>query len=177
MDSKKKHETYEGILESERLYFRELTIHDAAFFYTLNLDQEVLKYTGDSPFRSVSEAAIFLKNYNHYQKYGFGRWVVMRKTDNEILGWCGFKYSPISGDIDIGFRFFKRFWNSGYATESAIACIDFGFAKLAIQRIIGRVMKSNLGSIRVLEKSGLVFCGEIDFDGEEGFLFAVERKA
>jgi len=73
-------------LETERLYLREITADDAQLAYELNLDEEVIRYTGDGPFESVEEARDFLSKYDHYQKYGFGRWGVIRKSDNEFLG-------------------------------------------------------------------------------------------
>ena len=51
---------------------------------------------------------------------------------------------------DIGFRFFETEWNKGYATQSATACVQYGFKKLKLKRIVGRAMKENIGSIKVL---------------------------
>ncbi len=41
------------LFESERLYYRRFEEADASFFYELNLDEEVMKYTGDVAFESV----------------------------------------------------------------------------------------------------------------------------
>jgi RimJ/RimL family protein N-acetyltransferase len=67
------------ILETERLHLRELNVNDAEYFYLLNLDKEVMKYTGEEPFKNIEKAKYFLKNYDHYEKYGFGRWAVINK--------------------------------------------------------------------------------------------------
>ena len=82
------------ILETERLYLREMETDDAENAYRLNLDWENIKYTGDKPFESIQEAKEFLLNYSHYKNYGFGRWAVIEKYSNEFLGWCGLKYTP-----------------------------------------------------------------------------------
>ena len=55
------------ILETDRLYLREMTITDAENAYLLNLDPDVIKYTGDEPFESVENAKMFLANYDHYK--------------------------------------------------------------------------------------------------------------
>ena len=94
------------ILETPRLLLREFRIDDAENAYLLNLDEEVIKYTGDKSFISIEEAKSFLANYNDYKKNGFGRWAVINKVDNEFLGWCGLKYSADIKEVDIGFRFF-----------------------------------------------------------------------
>ena len=40
------------ITQTERLYLREFTKEDGIHFYEMNNDPEVIKYTGDGPFRT-----------------------------------------------------------------------------------------------------------------------------
>jgi len=164
------------ILETERLYLRRMTIEDAENIYLLNLDRDVVKYTGDQAFESIETAKMFLANYNHYKKYDFGRWAVINKTNNNFLGWCGLKYTQDLDEFDIGFRFFKKEWNKGYATESAKACLKLGFDKYKMNEIIGRAMNENISSIKVLEKIGLTYFKTFDFDGQEGLIYKIENK-
>ena len=161
--------------ETERLILREITPDDAEQAYLLNLDPEVIQYTGDGPFESVEAARRFLEQYDHYRRYGFGRWGVIRKSDGAFLGWCGLKYDAERDEYDIGFRFFKTHWNKGYATEAAIACLEIGFGHFAMPRIVGRAMVANTGSIRVLEKLGLKYVGPCPFEGENWVLYAASR--
>ena len=74
-------------------------------------------------------------------------------------------------EYDIGFRFFKKYWNKGYATESSKACLSYGINELKMTEILGRAMKENKASIRVLEKIGLEFEKEFDFDGNIGVIY------
>lgn len=115
------------ILETERLLLRELNVGDAESFYALNLNPNVIRYTGDSSFESVEEAARFLQNYKDYKTNGYGRWAVIDQSSGAFLAWCGLKYSKDADETDIGFRFFEQHWNKGYATESARACLNYGF--------------------------------------------------
>lgn len=144
------------IVETNRLILRELNRTDAKQFFNLNANPEVLKYTGDVPFSSISNAESFLKNYTEYKKNGFGRWAVLSKTSGEFLGWCGLKRNE-EGDIDLGFRFFQENWGKGYATEAAKACLNIGFNTLHIDEIIGRAAIENIASTKVLEKIGMTF--------------------
>jgi ribosomal-protein-alanine N-acetyltransferase len=164
------------ILETQRLLLREITESDAENAYLLNLDPDVIKYTGDKSFDSPAEAREFLSRYDHYKKYGFGRWGVISKENSEFMGWCGLKYSADTDEHDIGFRFFKKHWNKGYATESAMACLQLGFEKFNMGTIVGRAMKENAASIRVLEKIGLIYWKDFDFDGQQGVVYRVDRK-
>lgn len=164
------------ILETNRLLLREFNISDAESFYELNLNPNVIKYTGNSAFRDINEAKSFLQNYSDYQKNGFGRWAVIQKSTQEFLGWCGLKYDENLDETDIGFRFFEHLWNKGFATESAKVCIDYGFEKLNLKTIVGRAMKENIASIKVLEKIGLQYERDFNFDGREGVIYSIKNK-
>lgn len=163
------------VLETKRLYLRRMTVEDAENAYLLNLDPEVIQYTGDDSFESIEAVRQFLTNYRHYDQYDFGRWAVVAKDSDEFLGWCGLKYTPELDEYDIGFRFFKKHWNKGYATEAAQACLDLGFNHYKLTTIVGRARKDNIGSIRVLEKIGLNYVGDFDFDGNIGVIYAIKR--
>ena len=158
-------------IETERTIMRRLSKEDAIDFFNLNLDKEVLKYTGDQPFENILTSIDFLTNYDQYEKYGVGRLAVIDKATLKFIGWCGLRYSREKNEYDIGFRFFKNSWNKGFATETAKKCLEYGFDELKIDRIVGRAMKENIGSIKVLEKIGMKFKENFDFEGQCGVLY------
>lgn len=162
------------ITETNRLVLRELKPTDAKSFYDLNSNPNVIKYTGNSAFDSVEKAREFLENYQDYMLNGYGRYAVIEKTSNKFIGWCGLKYDEIKNETDIGFRFFEEEWNKGYATESAHACIKYGFKNLKLTTIVGRVMTENTASIKVLEKIGMKYITEFDFDEQnKGLIYEI----
>ena len=164
------------ILETNRLLLRELNVSDAEKFYNLNLNPNVIKYTGNSAFKNIEEAKHFLENYQDYKLNGYGRWAVIHKEKNEFIGWCGLKLDEIENETDIGFRFFENVWNKGYATESAKACLIYGFEKLNLKRIVGRAMKENRRSIKVLKKIGLEYERDTEFEGKGAVIYKIEKK-
>lgn len=164
----------EFLIKTARTWLRPLTIADAEDFYALNLDPEVVRYTGDMPFKSAEDAKEFLAKYDQYEKYRVGRWAVIEKRNSKFIGWCGLKYCPESNEYDIGFRFYRDYWNQGFATETAQRCLVYGFEELKLKRIVGRAMVANTGSIRVLEKIGMRFLEQFDFDGEEGVIYDIK---
>lgn len=145
------------ILKTERLTIREIERSDAEDCFLLNADPEVLKYTADEAFASLDEATAFWSAYDQYEKYGIGRWAVIRTDDEAFLGWCGLKYSPSTDEYDIGYRLMKKYWGYGYATEAASACLDHGMQRLDIRYIIGKAMHENEASIRILQKIGMTY--------------------
>lgn len=136
--------------------FRRFLPTDAEALFSLNADPIVLKFTGDIPFNDVLAAEDFIRNYDHYDLHGFGRWAVLLKSTKEFIGWSGLKYNS-DGQVDLGFRFFQKYWKLGYATESARACIKYGFENRGLKEIIGRCSTSHQSSKRVLEKAGMTF--------------------
>ena len=74
------------ILETPRLYLRRFEKSDAENLFLLNLDPEVIQFTGDISFENIPDAQRFLANYDHYEKYDFGRWAVIEKSSDEFLG-------------------------------------------------------------------------------------------
>lgn len=92
-----------------------------------------------------------------------GRWAVYRKADDSFLGWCGLK--DVNGEIDLGYRFIRRYWGNGYATEAAQSVLEYGIRK-GFQNIVGRASVHNIASINVLRKIGLVYL-ENYFEGTQ----------
>lgn len=155
------------IIETERFIMRKFILDDAEAMYLLNLDPEVMKYTGDKTFASVEESLTFLQNYNPYDTEGFGRWVCVLKETGEITGWCGLRMQPDIGLVDLGYRFYKRHWGKGYATETSLASLEHGFIDHNLPVIIARAMNENLASIRVMQKCGMEYWKETTCGHEE----------
>jgi len=154
------------ILHTERLYLRTFILADAKAFYEMNSVAEVMRYTGDKAFSDEKEARTFINNYSSYSQYGFGRWAMIRKEDNQFIGFCGFKLNE-EQMIDLGFRIKIEYWNQGYATEAASACLEYGFSHLDFHEVIGRAARANIASLKVLQKLGMTYwkdgtCGDID---------------
>lgn len=154
------------VFETTRLILKRFSLVDAQGFYELNLDPEVLRYTGDVPFASVAEAEAFIHNYDHYECYGFGRWSVFLKDSSEYIGFCGLNYRPALGEVDLGFRLRRSQWGNGYATEAARGSLLYGFKEYALERIVARAMQENLASHRVLYKLGMHFEKTFEAEGD-----------
>lgn len=154
------------VIETGRLVLRTFTNEDAQLIYQLNIDPEVTRYTLD-PVVDIEQAQEILEQIiiPQYALYNYGRWAVHIKPNLEFIGWCGLKAIPDRNEIDLGYRFLRSEWGKGYATEAADASIRHGFEKLNLERIIGRALPGNLGSIRVLEKCGMNYIGEEIVDG------------
>src|SRR6478735_466750 len=108
------------MFETERLLIRPAKMEDANLLFNLNSDPEVVRYTGDTSFKTLLDAQEVIRDrmIAQFEKYKMSRFMVFRK-DGEYLGWCGLKYFPETNEVDLGYRFFKKHWGKGYATESS----------------------------------------------------------
>lgn len=158
-------------LKTNRLLLRPFRLADAPMAFALNADPEVMKFLPkDEVYTSEDQAVEFLGRYIDKSKdWPFARWAVVRKTDQEFLGWCGLREID-KGTVDLGFRFLREHWGKGYATESGQRWLKYGFDPGGLTNIVAQAADGNLGSQRVLTKLG--FDRRPEEDGEEdGFLW------
>lgn len=164
------------VFETARLILKRFSIADAQGFFELNLDPEVTRYTGDVPFGSVAEAESFIRNYDHYDRYGFGRWSVLLKVSGEYIGFCGLNYRSNVGEVDLGFRLRRSHWGKGYATEASRGSLVYGFKEYALNKIVARAMKENLASHRVLHKLGMRFEKTFETEGAHWIQYEITQE-
>lgn len=147
------------LIETDRLKMYEFDESHAEYIFRLNHDPDVMRYTGDVYFESVEQALEKIKAYDHYRLRGYGRWLCEVKSTGEIIGWCGLKWEEEDGEefVDLGYRFFKKYWGMGYATESAFASLKYGFEKLGMDEIVARALPENEASIHVMKKLGMTY--------------------
>ncbi len=159
------------VLTTDRLTIRPFLLSDAEQLYNLNASEQVMKYLPkDEVYDQEEQARQFLKAYlDKSAATDFVRQVVLRRSDGCWLGWCGLARQE-NGEVDLGFRFHERAWGKGYATESGLAWMEYGFRERGLDEIIARAAKGNLGSQKVLEKLGMRREAEKDHT-EAGFLW------
>lgn len=155
-----------------RLLLRSFCQSDAAAFYQLNADPEVLRYTGDRPFASVAAAAQFIARYDHYQRHGFGRWALC--LHDTFIGFCGLRQEQ--QEVDLGFRLMRCYWHQGYAYEAARACLQLGFGYFGLPRIVGRAMANNSASLRLLAKLAMRYSHDFSAQAQPWQQWQITRE-
>ena len=160
-------------LETERLILRDLLESDAEGIFTLDSDPIVHQYLGNNPIKTMKQAEDsinFIKQ--QYEELGIGRFAAIEKSSGEFIGWSGLKLNTgekeVLNDrqdfIDIGYRFIPKYWGLGYATESSIATLQYGFETMNYNTICGAADVENIGSNKVLQKIGLQFVNEFLYE-------------
>lgn len=82
-------------------------------------------------------------------------WVIVSLPYRKIIGSICFKSAPINGCVEIGYGISPKYFNKGYTTCAVKLIVDWAF-KNGVQVVKAEALKSNLASIRVLEKNNFV---------------------
>ena len=157
------------IITTERLIIRPFRLGDEEGVLRFSSDPEVQKHTGDvlrTTFEEVNKIItdVWLKDY---ATYGYGRFAVIDKVTNEIIGFSGLKFLPEAGLPDLGYRFVPSYWGKGIATESSRAILDYAYKNFDLPEILGFVETANPASSSVLKKLGFQFTKLAPYPGEE----------
>jgi ribosomal-protein-alanine N-acetyltransferase len=170
------------LIETDRLYFREILESDEHGIFELDSDPNVHQYLGNQALKSIIQARDSIQFIRQqYIDNGIGRLAIIEKETDDFVGWGGFKFittkiNEHQNYYDLGYRFIKRYWGKGYATESSKAAIEFGFKSLDLPVIHAIADIRNIQSRKVLEKCGLK-CKEIfDYDAMPHYWFELKNK-
>ena len=105
-----------------------------------------------------------------YQRdYGFTFWIVERKADGELLGFCGLKRVNDAGarrcraNVEIGWRLREDAWGQGYAREAAIASLDLAFGRFGAPHVVAFTVAGNRASWGLMERLGMTRRADLDF--------------
>ena len=160
--------------ETDRLILREMLPKDADGMFEMDSDPLVHKYLGNKPIKTKAESEKMITYVrDQYINQGVGRWSVIEKTTGDFMGWSGLKFyfdytlNNKTHFYDIGYRLIPRYWDKGYATESAFAAMDYGFNTLNLETIVGLAEVNNIGSNKILKKIGLQYVEEFIHEEEK----------
>jgi RimJ/RimL family protein N-acetyltransferase len=144
-------------LTTPRLLLRRYRDDDIEALAEMNVDPEVMRYIGDGrPLDRAATAAMMAAQRAHWERHGFGRWAVERRSDRALIGFCGVGYLPhLTASPEFGWRLARSAWGQGYATEAAIAARDHAFAVIGLDHLVSLSHPLNAASHRVMEKLGM----------------------
>jgi ribosomal-protein-alanine N-acetyltransferase len=111
-------------------------------------------------------------------RYPWSLRAIVRRTDRRMIGFVNFHGPPGVNDVgaedavELGWSVFLAERRKGYATETAIALMDWALRVHGIRRFISATTPDNVASLRVHDKLGFQPTGEI-VDGE--LIFELRR--
>lgn len=158
------------MIETERLTLRNWRPEDAAPFERHTNSGPVMQWLGGVKPAHVIEQVVSERFIRWQEERGFTFWVVERRSDRALLGFCGIKIaddpgSPVEGEYEIGWRLREDCWGQGYAKEAAIAALDHLFGSLGGPRVVALTVTGNAPSWGLMERLGMTRRPDLDYRG------------
>jgi [ribosomal protein S5]-alanine N-acetyltransferase len=146
-------------IETERLILLEVTIKDLEHIHQLNSIPEVDESNTLGIPKTIGDTKKFLvsmmeaKNKVPRSSY---MWKITLKETKEFIGVAGYTLSNDKFRLgEIYYKLNPRYWGNGYATELAKNLVLLGFNHFNLHKVEAGVATGNIGSVRVLEKTGM----------------------
>ncbi|WP_395614324.1 GNAT family N-acetyltransferase [Allosphingosinicella sp.] len=156
-------------VETERLLLRDWRETDIDAFDRHTNTPNVMRWLGGVNSRDKLEEIIRTRLMRWQVERGFTFWVVERKADGELLGFCGLKIAdtagaPVEGMVEVGWRLREDAWGQGYAKEAAIASLEHAFETLGAERVVALTCIQNEASWGLMQRLGMTRRPELDYD-------------
>ncbi len=144
------------VLETERLILRPFAQTDEEAVLAIYGDPVVMKFVPLIPLANLAEARAHLQEHllPVYETPGECLFAICLKEENSPIG-----YVHVSGDDshDFGYALRKEFWGHGYATEAALAVLDF-VREQGVLYVTATHDVNNPASGRVMQRLGMHYC-------------------
>ena len=165
-------------IETERLVLTPMALQDASFVLELVNTKEWIEHIGQRNVHSLEDAEAYIqeKMIDHYEKHGYGDFLMTRKSDDRKIG-CISLYNRDDVDgVDIGFAMLPEYMNKGYAFEGANAIKSAARDIFNLSGITDFTTKENVVSKKLIGKLGLEFKKTIIFGDEKEELLFYELR-
>jgi RimJ/RimL family protein N-acetyltransferase len=155
---------------TERLILRGWRESDLRPWAAMNADPEVRRYLG--PLLTPGQAEAWMLNFqDDLDRRGFGFWALEVRASGEFVGFTGLGIlddeMPVDGSVEVAWRLARTAWGHGYATEAALAVMEYGFGPLELPEIVAITMAENVRSRAVMERIGMSRDPAGDFDNPD----------
>ncbi|WP_156314025.1 GNAT family N-acetyltransferase [Lysinibacillus sp. ZYM-1] len=147
------------ILKTERLLLRPVTTQDIEAMFVYASRDSVARYVTWQAHTSIEDTKAFVTLIlSGYQQGNHLLWGI--EYCGTLIGTIDFvTINDTHKFAEIGYVLSEDYWNKGITTEATKKLIDFGFKELNLVRIQARCFEENIGSQKVMEKSGMQFEG------------------
>lgn len=173
------------MIETQRLRLHRWEDRHRAAFAEMHADPEVMMDLG-GPIDQAESNLKFDRYCVAQREHGVSRWAV-QNLDGAFLGYAGVmprrsEDHPLGPHFEIGWRFVRKAWGNGHATESARAALDHAITDVGLTDIVSYTGAGNLRSQAVMKRLGLVRQPSLDFsvphNGGEwyGLVWVVARE-
>lgn len=152
--------------ETERLILRDWREEDWPLFWEGTNTPAVMRWLGgvcDADKRAGAQDRLL----SYQRDHGHTFWVLERKVDGAILGFCGLKRCNQAGGplgmMEVGWRLREDAWGQGYAREAATASLDLAFERYGADEVVALTVARNIASWGLMVRLGMQRREDLDF--------------
>ena len=164
-------------IETDRLLIRNLKPGDEQAVFAWAGDPDVAKYMIYPQYRSEADGIQWLKDRemktDDPDDYDLG--FVLKET-GELIGGGGLVYHQDTDIWKIGYNLRKDVWGNGYVPEALIAIMDEIRKSRKIRAIEGIFAVENHKSQRVMEKLGMTYVEDTEYEKLDGSVHFRAKK-
>ena len=154
-------------IRTERLVLRSWRETDIAPFAAMCADAEVMAYFERTQTHAEAEALVRRCQLREAED-GFCIWALEAPDVADFVGLAGIQrlqyQAHFTPAVEVGWRLARPFWRRGYATEAALASMDYGFGPGGLSEIVAVAVGANARSLAVMERIGMRRVAGGDFD-------------
>lgn len=143
-------------IETERLILRPTAASDFERWADFMADPEAMLHLGGVQPRPIAWRA-FIGMAGAWQIQGFGMFSVIEKASGNWIGRLGPWMPDGWPGTEVGWSIVREAWGKGYASEGAIATIDWAFANLGWSEVIHTISSENQASKGVAARLGSTY--------------------
>lgn len=149
----------EYFLTSKRLGFRTWSKDDLDLAVGLWGDFKVTKLFDGRGHLSREQVKLRLhQEITNQSEYGVQYWPIFLLESGEHIGCAGLRpYDRPKNILEIGFHIRSNHWRKGYASEAALAVMNYAFVTLKVTSLFAGHNPKNLNSSRLLIKLGFSY--------------------
>jgi len=164
-------------IRTARLFLQPYQRTDVDELHRLWTDPGVRQYLWDDRIIPLQLAAeVVESSLADWATHGLGQWVIYQLDSDEVIGFCGFRWSEAGTPPELLYGLFPIYWGQGLATEAARAVLTYAFQQLGIEQVWAATDPPNVASIRVMERLGMQFDRRGQLNGLDTVFYTLSRS-
>ncbi len=157
------------ILETERLFLRELLFNDVEPLTALLSSAEATRFTG-GPRDETAVRRWVQAQQESYREHGYGYWAVVHRDSGSVVGQAGIAATTIP---TLGCELDAAYWGHGLGKEVSAALRDHALDKLSLDRVAASVDRKDEAGLRIAEAIGMELLSD---DDPRVIIYAIRKE-
>lgn len=165
------------LIETDRLFLRELSLNDLPALTDILSDPAVMKYSVGGVYNEEKTKTFLEWCFDCYESHGIGPLALIDKSSSQLIGFCGLSPEKVvTEEINLGYRLAREYWGKGFATESSIGVLNDAFRNKNVESVIVIINPEHAASLKVAKKAGFKEFETCIFHGQTVHIYRLNHS-